>query len=311
MHTLSESNHVPNEQGRPVLFCSESIFAGNEDGALRMVATSPDSFAYQGWVAIFGLFAFAGYAASTLSGLPLWLTISAAGVVYLAVLFAARRMMRPARAPAYCPITLTGREPAGPGVRVIAPDLHHAAAVGTDREEVFEPKVFRLYLITPERKGESLVVYLCSLLATVLTAYLLRGVAPVVWKIGYFQFITVAFVAALPLFALWPTYLRLTPGRMELIRYGVLGQGPARITEWLLRDATAVRIDLRIMVVTVNGGVADQPEPRPGLTPLRNDQRNSISFRFCASRFELVRAVLDAATSPELAPRPTRDGLGG
>jgi hypothetical protein len=97
-------------------------------------------------------------------------------------------------------------------------------------------------------------------------------------------------LAALPLAFLWPTYLRVSPGRLDVMRYGLLGMGGPRVTTFDLRTARVViHLDSRrIQVSPVDG--------TPAVINL-----GMVSPR----RYELARAVLEAARwRGEVTPLP-------
>ena len=153
----------------------------------------------------------------------------------------------------------------------------------------FPPQVFRLTLGAPLSSGDVLLA--CVLGAVTVIVVHVAGAA-------FFWFgltILLAIGTALALAAcLRPSYVRIVPGRLELLRYGFLPSRACQVRGYDLRKAR-VLVDLRRCVVFID----------------EQETRCDFSFALVVRPHRLAYYVLRAATCASNAPSlPTETFLG-
>ncbi|RJP33774.1 MAG: hypothetical protein C4547_11780 [Phycisphaerales bacterium] len=100
--------------------------------------------------------------------------------------------------------------------------------------------------------------------------------------------------------ALWPTYYRVVPGRLDVMRFNMLRNEPVSIAQHPLRDAW-IEIDLRRCVVII--GRRNEPgEPQT---------EAELPILLMRRRTEFAHALLLAAISTHEAPPLPDDALLG
>jgi hypothetical protein len=118
---------------------------------------------------------------------------------------------------------------------------------------------------------------------------------------------------------LWPVYLRLAPGRLDLFRYGALGRGDPRVTSY----------DLRRVGVCVNFAqctIAIEPPREPGVPApalvlakkwphFQQHPPGSVPdylcVALCPGRTEFCQRLIQAARTDEPTPPLPDDRLLG
>jgi hypothetical protein len=102
-------------------------------------------------------------------------------------------------------------------------------------------------------------------------------------------------VAILPYLFLWPAYLRMSPGRVDILEYGLLGSGAPRVRHIDLRGA-------KVLVMSSMRGIVIEPPDGP---PLVVQCGTTLRWH------ELVRALFNAARSKHPTPAMPDDALVG
>ncbi|UCC31641.1 MAG: hypothetical protein JSU86_05055 [Phycisphaerales bacterium] len=153
----------------------------------------------------------------------------------------------------------------------------------------FPPQVFRLTLGAPLSSRD--VVLACVLGAAAVIVIILAGAAPF-WV---YMTLWLAMGTALGVVAcLRPTYVRVVPGRLELLRYGLLPSRACQVRSYDLRKAR-VLVDLRRCVAFID----------------EQETQCDFSFALAVRADRLAYYVLRAATSTSTAPSlPTETFLG-
>lgn len=166
--------------------------------------------------------------------------------------------------------------------------------------EVFEPRVFRVKLPLAGNVAGAVTLYV--LLNIVLGSGLLlaRMFTPLaqtaaIVPVGPWDVWLGMSLSLLPFMVLSPTYLRFTPGKLEILRYGLFALKPASVETFdLWRN--------RVTAVPTGGYLLIE-EPGARL----REQRAIIACNvWQASRADVARAALEAATvHEETPPLPT------
>ncbi len=120
-------------------------------------------------------------------------------------------------------------------------------------EESFEPRVFALRAAVPAPAGRWYTLWIVGivLVSLVWTWYRiqLRGNMGIS-LIGPWDYWAIMCLMTLPFMWTWPTYLRVSPGRLDVVRYGLMGSGTPHVQRIDLR-AARVLVNLRAMTVIV------------------------------------------------------------
>lgn len=132
-------------------------------------------------------------------------------------------------------------------LRMTAIDRQAHAVLGTPlSDEHFEPRIFPIPLTLPTPAWPAFTAYIVMTIVGGIAWTFLR---PQIFS-GSQRFITgpwdywaIMCLGLLPFAWTWPTYLRITPGRLEVLRYKFLGTGTPTLTSFDLRSAR-ILIDL-------------------------------------------------------------------
>lgn len=166
--------------------------------------------------------------------------------------------------------------------------LTRLARKGRVENIAFEPMVYRgvaaLKLRLLERWAWGVVSVMCVVLLYMLAWWLSPRVAN-----GYVVFVTAFAVGGIVTTCIWPTYFRLVPGRIDVLRYNTLGRNVMEVVKHDLRTS-AVLVDLNQRCVFL---------AKDGIT-------TEIGFGAVRDPYEFAHAVLLAAVSTH-TPAPLPD----
>lgn len=174
--------------------------------------------------------------------------------------------------------------------------------VGLPQLDPFEPRLFRVYGAVRGEKWARRSIALGSALATLGVFAIARGVGRVPWTgwVGgmpwFFDIQVAIFMSFAPTFVLWPTYYRVVPGRVDIMKYGMLGPGAPDVE----------KLDLRACRVSADAGSGAVR------IELADGTRKYLQFQgTTASRMEFAKVVAEAAISPHPTPPLPDDALVG
>jgi len=238
-----------------------------------------------------------GRAGSRLTGFPTWGVIITLAVPAIFGTFVTIRRLRVPRAPRTS--TLEPAPAIDPNYRLcVIASRHEAHAIGALDDAAFEPLVAPVYFALRGKTWITIVVWalagltLCLLWAVFrqrLGAYSPTASNPWEWWACFG-------IASAPLIFLWPTYLRVSPGRLDVFQYGLLGSGAPKVTTLDLRSAR-VMVDLPARQIIVEHA---------------DGSRRVVSFGAWTPRpLELTRLVLQAARWRHDLPELSTDELSG
>jgi hypothetical protein len=245
------------------------------------------------WFMVLPTFAFhTGGLAARLTGLSQWIGLTAGGVLCASLcipIFARVRrnglirgshVLQPAK-----------REDERYRLRLIINDSKPSFDPLDD--DAWEPIIIPIRFALPDRKGWAIFAWIIILLALLAAAFWfrvtqLKSGVPFNAQDGW----TVAALSSLPFMWLWPAYLRISPGRLDILRYGFLGFGRPRVRTVDLRRA-------RVRYTGVVGGqLLIEPAESPPLALTLMNLRPPIVVRpiFQAARWrgEIVDLPEDA-----------------
>jgi len=176
-------------------------------------------------------------------------------------------------------------------------------AIGPLTDDPFEPAVHYIPGVVRGAMWPIAVLYVVLTVAATLVILAVQNGNPVLrpfagaapGAVTPFHFWAGMAVAILPFMYLWPAYLRVVPGRLDIIEYGFLGSGKPRVR----------RIDLRDADVLVVSEMRTFRVGAPGREPMT--VQCGVTLRW----HELVRAVFNAARSGHPAPAMPDDELVG
>lgn len=176
-------------------------------------------------------------------------------------------------------------------LRVCLSERQAHAVLGTPlSNDPFEPRVFPVPLAMPTPAWPVWVSYLVLTIGLSVAWMFVRkrfmgAIGP--WPmIGPWDFWAIMCVCLVPYAWTWPTYLRITPGRLEVMRYKFLGMGSPEVTSFDLRRV-GLLIDLGPGSVQITEPVeaTDAPEV----------QRTIILSDWGPRWTDIARALLEAA----------------
>ena len=98
----------------------------------------------------------------------------------------------------------------------------------------------------------------------------------------YFAFITALGVAELATAFMWPTYLRLVPGRLDVLGYGPMSRKPTFVEQYDLRGARIMADLRRSFVSIVHGQGRDARRLEFGISLMR-ERRKFVYMLFLAA----------------------------
>lgn len=241
---------------------------------------------------------FLGSASASVAGINTWIPIGVLGLLFVAgvfVFFARRKG-------AYKPVEGSPGTPALESdaryrLRLVVPKAM-AGALGPLSDQPFEPRVFRLYFALPRRSAPAVVAIVVMSILAVSALFFLKRYVP--WGTGGrrpepFEYWGAVGLAMAPFAVLWPTYLRVSPARLDVFQYPFMAVGPARVTTFDLRSA-------RVLL--------DMNQRRLRIDPAEGPPV-SIGLGYLASSADLPRAVFEAARWRHEAPAPPTDALAG
>lgn len=184
--------------------------------------------------------------------------------------------------------------------------------------EAFEPVIERLlFASTP---GRSFIVAwvvgagLCLIGLLVIAELAGTGfrIGPVsLWSFGYFIFGLVAFSGCLIAAAVYPTYVRISPGRVDVITFSFLGRRVRELQRYDVgRDRVLVllRVGAAIVEPAEDAGAPIEPESAVKTRDSKSAPR-CILFAGSMNRTGLARDILAAAISPHPTPALPEDRL--
>lgn len=193
-------------------------------------------------------------------------------------------------------------------LRVCLSERQAHAILGTPlSNDPFEPRVFAVPLAMPTPAWPVWTSYLVLTIGLSIAWMFVRkrfmgSIGP--WPMmGPWDFWAIMCVCLVPYAWTWPTYLRITPGRLEVMRYRFLGMGTPDVTSFDLRRVRLL-IDLGPGSVQIAEPVtaADEPEL----------QRTIVLSDWGPRWTDIARALLEAARfeGDAAAPLP-KDALLG
>lgn len=166
---------------------------------------------------------------------------------------------------------------------------------GEVADRMFEPRVF--YAIAATKSGRARKVTQIVAFCIVLTAMVCLQVMARGWRgspVQYYHVLIALGAAALIGSLVFPTYLRVVPGRIDVMECGWLGLAIREVKKVSLREGPVV-VDLRGQFCTVSPG----------------QNSTSISYAAIRDRWAFVHAVLEAAVSTAEPPVLPDDELVG
>jgi hypothetical protein len=175
----------------------------------------------------------------------------------------------------------------------------------------FEPVIVRL-LFAANSGSAFIWTWIAASLGSVGLIYLISiapgikmTLGPVsIWSFGYFVFAFAGFFGALVAAAIFPTYLRIVPGRVDVLKFGLLGRGVRSLETFNVRE-DRVEVALKVGAAIVQEYT---PEPRAHGAAVA---RRAIIFAGSFERAKLARAILAAAVSEHPTPPLPDDALVG
>lgn len=168
-------------------------------------------------------------------------------------------------------------------LRLTASERQAHAVLGPGlSDNLFEPRVFQVPLALPKPAWPAFTAYIVvtvalSLLWTFMRIRFVSLLGSVV--AGPWDYWAVACATMVPFAWMWPTYLRVTPGRLDVMRYRFLGAGVPAVTTFDLRS-------VRLLIDLGAGAVLIGEEG--------NEQRVVLSD-YGPRWTEIARALLEAA----------------
>lgn len=167
-------------------------------------------------------------------------------------------------------------------LRLIAPPAWAYEIRGLN-DQPFEPRVFQVLFAVPKRKWPAVTTWVVLFVALgALWWYIKRSMGVGSMPGMHFQAWDVwasMAVASLPFAWMWPTYVRVSPGKLDIMRFGVLGAGTPTIKTIDLRDARVLCASDGVIVIE-----------REGEAPL------TIQFSEWGARWnDIFRSVFEAA----------------
>ena len=106
-----------------------------------------------------------------------------------------------------------------------------------DLESGFEPAIFRItFAVEPKYSAgrKTCALFVVGLIVVVMTEVMF-GTVP--QGAGYITLLAALCFARFSRALIWPTYLRIVPGRMDVLQYGFLGRGRPRVRSYDLRTS--------------------------------------------------------------------------
>lgn len=289
--TASERPGIPPDPERDVFTCERNLRTARkrraarralERNALVRVLTVPAIF----WVGLLlvGAFTLSGLA----KGLGEWLTVAALIVmigIFLGPMIWFLRRRKPPKSPDEKVIRLSPSPNPSYRLNMIGPKRTILAMRGLSAEP-FEPRLIGIPFRLPTRKWPWVALWIVLAVSLGVAWWFVKrrsGVGLVflpgnslqAWEVW-----AIMGLAALPFAWLWPTYLRVSPGRLDVLVYGTLGAGPPKVTTIDLREAR-VECDASIGFITIDAPGRD---------------RVTIQLSEWSGRWhEIMKSVLEAA----------------
>jgi hypothetical protein len=134
-----------------------------------------------------------------------------------------------------------------------AKDVHRVLHQPGLSEDAFEPRIFALRAAVPYPAKRWYAIWIVSIVLVSIAWTWIRvqyraqiGLS----LLGPWDYWAIMCIMVLPFMWTWPTYLRVSPGRLDVIRYRLLGAGTPRVRTIDLRDAR-VMVNLRALTVVV------------------------------------------------------------
>lgn len=158
----------------------------------------------------------------------------------------------------------------------------HAPPLG---EDSFEPRIFALRAAVPAPAGRWYTLWIVTIViaSIVWTWFRVQYRAQIgISLLGPWDYWAIMCLMTLPFMWTWPTYLRISPGRLDVVRFPFLGAGRPRVRSIDLRSAR-VLVNLHAQSVVV--------EPADEMARALVVQIN----QWGASNVELARALFEAA----------------
>lgn len=133
------------------------------------------------------------------------------------------------------------------------------------------------------------------------------------WSFGYFIFGLVLFGGCLFASAMYPTYLRIAPGRVDVLRFSFLGRRVRELERFDVgRDRVLVLLRAGAVIVEpLMPSAEGETDSTPSTAAEKPDRAGSRCIIFAGSmnRTELARDILAAAISPHPTPALPDDRL--
>lgn len=173
-----------------------------------------------------------------------------------------------------------------------------ANALGPLRPDAFEPLISPVYFALRGPRGVAVCVWIvASIFLMAAWYYAKKEVGLFGGGIPQFYEVWACFgIAAAPFAFLWPTYVRVSPGRLDVFQYGVLGSGTPRVRTFDLRTH---KVYLNIMGKTLE------------LTPEAGPPVVVDLGLWSPKPLELARAIFEAARWKHERPSIPDDELVG
>lgn len=178
-----------------------------------------------------------------------------------------------------------------------------AHRIRTLSDDPFEPRIFNVPFALPRQRIARLSLYAPPSLVFLFAGRLFfpDGTRPAFGAAAPFVFMGLMMLAMLPLLWAWPAYIRLAPGRLDVMHYRLLGHGKSHITTYDLRRSR-VLVDLKRNVAAIDTGT------HPAHAGAAPDVLNIITIR---DRVGLAKSIFEAARSTHPTPPLPDDALLG
>lgn len=219
------------------------------------------------------------------------------GVIVGVPLIMVLRRRRARKAPKDAPIAPAKKPDESYRLRVMG-NRHQVNMLGELRAAPFEPVIAPVYFALRGNKAVVITAWvIVSLAVCAGYFYVKRHLG---WigggHVQFYEWWACFGLTAAPLAFFWPTYVRVSPGRLDVFEYGPLGSGTPRVTTY----------DLRLHRVLIN-----LPGSTIILTPDSGESRVIDLGMWSPKPYDLYRAVFEAARWKHERPALPDDELIG
>lgn len=160
----------------------------------------------------------------------------------------------------------------------------------------FEPRIFRFPFAPPPNGRHRILAFVVMIPVSIAIVFSVPRAFGFTPSLGAELVFAVIILTTLPFLVLWPTYFRLSPGRLDVMRFSIFGRGRPIVETF----------DLRRCRVMVNGRVGALL-----LTTPDGKQSLYVWGWLMRRRSELIVAIFEAARSRHPTPPLPDDALVG